>query len=431
LLKNDGSEFIGEISSATVKDAKGQIISIIMVIRDITSRKMDEMELIRAKEKAEESNKLKTAFLANMSHEIRTPINGIMGFLQILISEDLSDENKQDYVNEINNSCLRLVNQIENIIDVAKIEANQMSIEPELVSINDLMRELQIHFEQYLQYGNINVDKRLTLLMNDAEFIDQCIAYIDPLRLRQVLNCLIDNAIKFTEKGHIRFGYRQLNTDQLEFFVEDTGIGFPPELKDAIFESFRQAELSNSRIYGGNGLGLTISRGLVQMMGGDIRIESAEGTGSTFYFTVSYLPVAEEDKCFFNEKLLKTISHAKPFANQSILVVEPETMKYMYYEKLLAVAGFTVLQAANTYQWLKIINQANHIDAALINASTLCKTSDVELSQIKSVISELPLLIAGAQQTNKHWQPHSHNFVELNEPITYSKIVEAMNLLLK
>ena len=427
LLKNDGSEFIGEISSATVKDANGRISSIIMIIRDITSRIMDETELISAKEKAEESDKLKTAFLANMSHEIRTPINGITGFLQILISEDLSDESKQDYFNEINDSCSRLVNQIENMIDVAKIEANQMTVEPELVSINDLMQEVNIYFEQYIKHKNIN--KRLTLIMDDLKFIDQCIAYIDPARLRQVINCLIDNAVKFTEKGYVRFGYRQFSADKLEFFVEDTGIGFPPNLKDVIFESFRQAELSNNRLYEGSGLGLTISRGLVQMMGGDIRIESAEGNGSTLYFTVSYLPVAEEDKCLFDEQRIQIMDKNKPFANTSILVVEPEILKYMYYEKLLVAAGFNVLQATNTHQWLKLINQANHIDAALINASTLCKTSDVEVSQIKAVISELPLIIVGVHQTNKCWQNHCHHFAELEEPINYIMVVEAMKSL--
>jgi signal transduction histidine kinase len=135
------------------------------------------------------------------------------------------------------------------------------------------------------------------LILDDGEFIDQCMIYADTLRLRQVLNNLLSNAIKFTEKGYIRFGYRQSAPDKIEFMVEDTGIGIAADFYEVIFERFRQAELTNSRLYGGTGLGLNIARNLVQMMGGEIWVESTEGKGSTFYFTISYVPVVGEDGC--------------------------------------------------------------------------------------------------------------------------------------
>ena len=426
LLHRDGTEFIGEVSAATVKDAKNQTVSIIMVIRDITRRKMDEMELIHAKEKAEESDKLKSAFLANMSHEIRTPINGIVGFLQLLASDDLPPESKQDYVNEINNSCTRLVKQIEDIIDMAKIEANQMNISPVTVSVNDLMREVHAYFDNYLQTNNIN--ERLTLFLDDSAFTDRCVTYVDPLRLRQTLTNLIDNAIKFTPNGYIRFGYRQSAHDELEFMVEDTGIGLPPDYQEVIFESFRQAELTNSRIYGGNGLGLTIARGLVQMMGGDMRIESTEGKGSTFYFTVSYLPVATEDIDFF-DKRQDTSSGEKIFADKLVLVVEPVIMKYMYYKILLSAAGFTVQHAENVHRWLDFIRQTNHIDAVMVNASVFEHAYDVEIGQIKSIRAGLPTFMYGVKQNMKH--ANNQNYTVLEEPMDYGKIVEAMSRVMR
>ena len=425
LLHGDGTEFIGEISAATVKDAQNRTISVIMVIRDITRRKIDEMELVHAKEKAEESDKLKTAFLANMSHEIRTPINGIVGFLQLLASDDLPPESKHEYVNEINNSCMRLVKQIEDIIDVAKIEANQMNINPVLVSVNGLMREIHAYFDNYLQTNGIN--ERLTLILNDSEFIDSGVTYVDPLRLRQVLSNLIDNAIKFTSNGYICFGYRKLTHDKLEFFVEDTGIGLATDDQKIIFDSFRQTELTNSRPYGGNGLGLTIARGLVQMMGGNIRIKSTEGEGSTFYFTVSYLPVVAEDRSFFDNPRY-TLPDEKPFADKRILVVEPVVMKYMYYENLLSAAGFTVQHAGNVHQWLELTHKANHIDAVMVNASVFDHAYELEISQIKSIRAGLPMFMYGINQNMKQAQTFKNyqKYTELKEPMNYGEMVEAM-----
>jgi len=259
--------------------------AIMELASDQTDRKLGEFELVRAREKAEESDKLKSAFLANMSHEIRTPINGITGFLQFLNNDHLAPERRKEYINIINNSSTQLVNLINDIIDVAKIEAKQMNINPVPVQINSLMTELHLFFETDMQ----NKSKvHISLILDDSEFIDNCIAFVDATRLRQVLSNLINNAIKFTDKGYIRFGYHQLLSDKLEFFVEDTGIGMKPEHCEIVFERFRQADLTNSRRQGGTGLGLSISRSLVQMMGGDLWVESVEGKGSTFYFTITF-----------------------------------------------------------------------------------------------------------------------------------------------
>jgi PAS domain S-box-containing protein len=278
-----------EHTSTVIKWIDGQL-ALLEVSIDITDRKLTEIELVHAKEKAEESDKLKSAFLANMSHEIRTPLNGITGFLQFLASDNLSRERKHEYINVVQNSSSQLVKLIDDIVDAAKIEAQQMDIRPIPVHINDLMKELQILFDNLLHTKN---KENVMLVLDDSEFIDNCTALIDPTRLRQVFNNLIGNAVKLTEKGYIRFGYRQSAPDQLEFVVEDTGIGLAPDQQEIIFERFRQAELEERHLYGGNGLGLNISRSLVQMMGGDIRVESTRGAGTTFYFTIPYQPVTD------------------------------------------------------------------------------------------------------------------------------------------
>ncbi|MDR1156220.1 MAG: PAS domain S-box protein [Bacteroidales bacterium] len=390
LMRRDGSDFIGEISVATVKDSDGRTTSMIMVIRDITRRKMDEMELIRAKEKAEESDKLKSAFLANMSHEIRTPINGIIGFLHFLGSDSLSPKRRQDYINIINNSSIQLVKLIDDIIDVAKIEAKQMNIRPVPIRINELMGELQVFFETYV---HANDKERIALIFDDSQAIDSCVAYVDPTRLRQVLNNLIGNAVKFTEKGFIRIAYRQSAPDQLEFVVEDSGIGLAPDQVEVVFERFRQAELSNSRQYGGTGLGLTISRSLVQLMGGEMWVESTEGSGSSFYFTISYLPVAAGDEPVFEEAPEDESPKDRSLGNKSVLVVEPNPMKFKYYEKLISATGANVTQAETLQQWLDYIAQTNHIDTVIADVSVL-KDEDIDsIRRIKHVRAGLPVVL--------------------------------------
>ena len=252
-------------------------------LEDMVEKKTRELKI--AKEKAEESDKLKSVFLANMSHEIRTPLNGIIGLLH-LFEPGLPHEQQKEYMYIIQNSSSHLVKLVDDIIDASKIEANQLTFSPVPVQLNELMNELKIFFETYLQ----SVGKgHIELILDQRGFIDGYVIHVDPVRLRQVLNNLLENAVKFTEKGHIRFGYRRSAPSQLEFVVEDTGIGLSPDQQEIIFERFRQVEVGYNRQYEGSGLGLTISRGLVQLLGGKIWVESTKNVGSSFYFTITYI----------------------------------------------------------------------------------------------------------------------------------------------
>jgi signal transduction histidine kinase len=245
------------------------------------------VELVRAREKAEESDNLKSAFLASISHEIRTPMNAIMGFLNIINLEAQMPDYMREYIELVNSNSIRLLKHIESIVDVAKIATLQMDIPPVKLNINAMMTELKILWETNIQAGN---KSHLEIILDDSDFISPCILLVDATRLRQVFEHLFENAVKFTERGYIRFGYSQPSPKFFEFFVEDTGIGMSPDLIEVVFEPFRQAELGASRRYEGAGLGLTLVRGLIVLMGGDMRVESAKDKGSTFYFTVPNVP---------------------------------------------------------------------------------------------------------------------------------------------
>ena len=240
-------------------------------------------ELLKAKERAEESDRLKSAFLANISHEIRTPLNGMIGFINVLNSGELPPERQKELVKMINSCSRQLTQQIDDILDIAKIEAGQFKITPKSCHVNKLMYETYRAFEKH-----IRADKRdnLVLILDDSDFVDRCVIYVDQLRLRQVISNLVGNAIKFTQKGYIKFGYRQADNGMYEFVVEDTGIGIESDHLDYIFEQFRKAEKGEESVQRGTGLGLSIAQNLVKLMGGEISVESTVDMGSSFRFTI-------------------------------------------------------------------------------------------------------------------------------------------------
>ncbi|MGC8865458.1 MAG: transporter substrate-binding domain-containing protein [Bacteroidales bacterium] len=255
---------------------------------ELKKRKQIEAELIKAREKAEESDRLKSAFLSNMSHELRTPMNAIIGFSELLADPDTSPEEKKDYYELVNVNANILLNLINDIIDISKIEAGQMEIQREPVRVNSLLSSLYENFMQELKVRKKS-DISLELVMPESE---DFYVLADEIRLSQVITNLVVNAIKFTREGFIRYGYiLEKGKQEVNFFVKDTGPGISPEKQQIIFERFRQAEEGLNRRYEGAGLGLFICRNLVTLMGGKIWLESELGKGSTFWFS---LPIPQE-----------------------------------------------------------------------------------------------------------------------------------------
>jgi PAS domain S-box-containing protein len=251
------------------------------IIYDITDRKKTEEELIFAKEQAEESERLKSAFLANMSHEIRTPMNGILGFAQLLKEPKLTGEEQSKYIEVIERSGRRMLNIINDIVDIARIESGQMKVKIAKTNVNKQVDYLHTFFKPEVESKGMILKSKASLSDAEADINS------DREKIYAVLTNLVKNAIKYSNDGTIEFGY--VRKDKfLEFFVKDTGIGISAERHEAIFERFVQADVSDTRALQGAGLGLAITKAYVEMLGGKIWVESEESKGSTFYFTIPY-----------------------------------------------------------------------------------------------------------------------------------------------
>jgi PAS domain S-box-containing protein len=278
--KKDGSLINIEASATPVIDEKKNIIGFLGIQHDITDRKHAEEDLIAAKVKAEESDRLKTAFLNNISHEIRTPFNGILGFLNILQDEDVTTEERDEYIRYINQSADRLMQTINDIVEMSQIQTGQMKLKITETNIKRLTDKLSERF------GTAAIKQGLEFKITN-ELPSEILSYVtDGIKLKTILSNLIVNAIKFTPQGSIEIGIRKRDQNLL-FFVKDTGIGISESQQKAIFELFKQADASNTRQFEGLGLGLSITKSYVEMLGGKIWLESEPGKGSTFYFTIS------------------------------------------------------------------------------------------------------------------------------------------------
>ena len=270
-----------------IYDVDGKINHVIIQHHDINDQKEREQELINAKEHAEESDRLKSAFLANMSHEIRTPMNGILGFAELLKEPNLTDEEQIDYVKTIQISGIRMLNTINNIVDISKIESGLMKVAISETNINERLKFLYNFFMP--DAGS----KGLQLFLHEGLKPHESIIRTDGEKIHSVLSNLIRNAIKFSDSGSIEFGYIKKDGN-LEFFVKDTGIGIPENQKEMIFKRFIQGNKSHNQPYEGSGLGLSISKSYVEMLDGKIWVESDESIGSVFYFTIPYKVVPEK-----------------------------------------------------------------------------------------------------------------------------------------
>jgi signal transduction histidine kinase len=243
-------------------------------------------ELIQVRQKAEESDRLKSSFLANMSHEIRTPLNAIMGFSSLLQSADEKSET-DEYIEIINKNCHKLLDMMDEIFNIALIESGITQMYKENCQVNELLTSLVTHFNIEKESS----DKESVMIKTKKLASDKSFSvYTDPRKLRQTLFNLIENALKYTNEGYVEIGYNLTENSMIEFYVKDTGLGFPKEKLDVIFQRFRQVDDSNTRNFGGIGLGLALSQKFVEMMGGSMYAESSPGNGSIFYFTI---PVTE------------------------------------------------------------------------------------------------------------------------------------------
>ncbi len=383
---------------------------IVLNFTDITEREQIMNELIIAKHKAEENDGLKTAFLQNLSHEIRTPLNAICGFSVLLTKPALTAKKQKNFVTIIQNSSNQLLSIVSDILTISSLETKQEKISINNVCINTLIIDLLTIFKQQAFKQNITLSANYPLNNQNAEI------YTDQTKLTQILSNLIANALKFTYKGNVEFGY-SLNERELEFYVKDSGIGIKKDLHDKIFERFRQADLPNNNSFGGIGLGLSISKGFVELLGGKIWVESEINQGATFYFTIPYKPVNSNA---LPHQILSEIN-SKPV----ILVAEDEEFNFLYIEHLLEDFNYTLIHTKNGQETIDIVESNPNVSLILMDIKMPVMSGDDAAKIIKEKHTNLPIIAQTAYAMEYEIEKYRAIFDDyLTKPIDENMLVK-------
>jgi len=345
------------------------------IFHDITDRKKAENELIEAKEKAEESSRLKTAFLNNISHEIRTPLNAICGFSQLIVNSKNPIEKQKKFADEILRNSDKLIDIITDVIEISQIQSKQIAIKKNEFVIGHFLTEIK---EKFIPIAN---DKNLWFTINtDIELLK---IYTDYEKLKKILFHLIDNAIKFTVQGSINLNF-ELDNNNLRFTIKDTGIGIAENMQKLIFEPFRQVETNLSRNFGGNGLGLTLIKSYVELLNGSISMQSEINKGTTFHITIpSILKI---------EKVVNKIENHKKYKVKTILIVEDEYANYQYLEELLSDSGFHILHAKNGQEAVDFCRNNSTIDLIFMDIKMPIMDGQTATKIIKEFRFDIPII---------------------------------------
>ncbi|MFO7658306.1 MAG: ATP-binding protein [Bacteroidales bacterium] len=375
-INNAGKKFPVEVSLHLFNINGNRLV--FGTVKDIREHKKYIRKLRKAKEKAEESDRLKSAFLSNMSHEIRTPMNGIIGFSELIVQDNLDNEQRIAYSELIKRCTVQLLGIVNDILDISKIETDQMTMIESNCSVNNIMDDL------YTELKERN-SKRENIIINYTKYLDDGddIIFADQSRLYQVIGNLISNAEKFTFSGSIDFGYNLENNDTLKFWVKDTGIGIPDDKQQVVFERFRQADDSNTREFGGTGLGLPIAKGIIEQMDGKIWIESKIGKGSNIFFTIPY----KKSVLNKNVEKVKSTEDAINFNGKTIFIVEDNLENSLLLEEIAKLYKIKTIKAFNGSEAIKCLSQNSNIDLIFIDIR-LPDISGIEvITTVKNLVS--------------------------------------------
>ncbi|MDD3160878.1 MAG: PAS domain S-box protein [Bacteroidales bacterium] len=412
--KKNGELYWEAAVIAPIKDEKGVTTNYLAVKEDITEMKKMQVALENAKLKAEESERLKAAFLANMSHEIRTPMNGLLGFVDLLKDPNLSYEEKMEYITIIEESGHRMLNIINDLINISKVESGQMQLNLADSNINDQIRFIQNFFK--LEASN----KGIELITSCPLESDLSIIKTDREKVYAVLTNLIKNAIKFTTKGTITVGY-VIKDNKMEFYVKDTGRGIPSDKLKAIFDRFQQVDTQLSNGIEGSGLGLTISKAYIEMLGGKIWVDSLVGEGSTFYFTLPYNPQLENNRpydliepepsiCMLPEKV-------------TLLIVDKDDQERKYLKELLNTYNVRILSASTYMEALEKCKSTTEIDLVLMHITKSITDGTNAVKQMKELKPSMPVVAVSTYAIDNE---HSHELFDeiIMKPLLSDRLIQ-------
>ncbi len=350
---------------APARDKRGNIFGSMLVIKNVTRRKEQQMQMKNLLYKAQESDRLKSAFIANISHEIRTPMNGILGFSELMLSPDTEEYEKHEYANIINDNCQHLMQIVDDLLDIAKIETGTVKVQKEHFQLLPFMRQLYVLFYPVAQ------EKGIELLLHPDVIASDLLVFSDKKKVRQVLTNLLSNAIKFTKQGKVELSCH-LQKDSLIFTIKDTGVGIPDDKKEFVFERFQQAEIGYARTYDGTGLGLSISKGLTSLLEGDIYFESEEHKGTTFYFSLPYEVMPNKAPTPKTEVNGKHIS----LKGKTILLADDLDFNAKLIQKIVEPLEARIIRAKTGQEAIRLAEQHTEVDLILM---------DVQIPQMNGI----------------------------------------------
>ncbi len=359
--KKDGSLYWENTLISPIVDQNGKITHFVSIREDMTEKKKMIEELIAAKVKAEESDRLKSAFLTNMSHEIRTPMNGIMGFLELLEDSLLTPDQREEYIEIVRKSSERLLNTINDLVEISRIEAEQTDTRLTDIRIDEVMDYFEQFFGREAKLKNLEFKVSCKMPPGTESIVS------DKIKLESILMNLLKNAMKFTDEGHIEFGCYPDRDSNIVFYVSDTGKGISPDKKDIIFDRFVQADLNLTRGYEGTGLGLSISKAYAELLGGNIWVESEPGKGSTFYLTIP--PRDDTGKSSEQERPEMEKGQILHHDNDDItlLVVEDDETSFAYIEFVCTEVGYKIIYAQNGQEAVDLLKEHPEIRLVLMD----------------------------------------------------------------
>ncbi|WP_320019221.1 ATP-binding protein [Labilibaculum manganireducens] len=342
------------------------------------------IELEKAKEKAIESDHLKSAFLANMSHEIRTPMNTIIGFSDLLGQPSLTLERRQKFLKLVQSSSEHLLRIIDDIIDVSKLESNQLKVNKKSCLLNELLYEIK---ESQSMIKIVKNKNDVTLQLNIPPNTENLNITCDPTRFRQIVYNLVSNAFKYTEKGFVEIGYSISHVDSMvHLYVKDTGFGIQAEMFQMIFERFRQIE--NQNLQEGTGIGLSIVKGLVHLLGGEIWIESKVNEGSTFHFTI---PISEQNKPVIEKKVTPQITNSINLSECLVYIAEDDISSFLLLEELLQATEVKLIHAVNGEELINLIT-SHTPDLILLDINMPVMNGFEAMNKIRKTHPSIPVI---------------------------------------